>query len=97
MSKFTITGLVALILSALLLGFQTISSLMGSEGVAGMVEWKSLTLVDIAEKSYLNWINNIPWVIIQQAVNYVFNVPLYILFFCFGILCFLINALRSKA
>ena len=97
MSKFTITGLVAWILSALLLGFQTISSLMGSEGVAGMVAWKNLTLVDVAEKNYLNWINNIPWVSIQQAVNYVFNVPLYFLLFCFGILCFLINALRSKA
>ena len=97
MSKFTITGLVAWILSALLLGFQTISSLMGSEGVAGMVAWKNLTLVDVAEKNYLNWINNIPWVSIQQAVNYVVNVPLYLLLFYFGILCFLINALRSKA
>ena len=94
MSKFTITGLVAWILGALLLGFQAISSLMGSEG---MVAWKNLTLVDVAEKNYLNWINNIPWVSIQQAVNYVVNVPMYLLFFYFGILCFLINALRSKA
>ena len=94
MSKFTITGLVAWVLGALLLGFQTLSLFMGTEERA---VWKNLALVDVAEKDYLNWINNIPWVSIQQAVNYVVNVPLYLLLFCFGILCFLINALRSKA
>ncbi|MCG6880873.1 MAG: hypothetical protein LJE96_17225 [Deltaproteobacteria bacterium] len=97
MSKLKITGLVAWILSALILGFQTMSSFMNSEGVPGMVGRKNLTLVDVAGKNYLNWINNIPWVSIQKAVNYVVNAPLFLSLFCFGILCFLINAFKAKA
>ena len=94
MSKFTITGLVAWVLGALLLGFQAISLFMDTER---REVWKNLALVDVAEKNYLNWINDIPWVSVQQAVNYFVNIPLYLLLFCFGILCFLINAFRSKA
>ena len=94
MSKFTITGLVACVLGALLLGFQALSIFMGTEG---RTMWKSLALIDVAEKNYFNWINDIPWISVQTAINYVVNVPLYLLLFCFGILCFLINAFRSKA
>ena len=93
MSKFTITGLVAWVLGALLLGFQALSLFMGT---AERAVWKNLALVDVAKENYLNWINDIPWVSVQQAVNYVVNIPLYLLLFCFGILCFLINAFRSK-
>ena len=88
MSKFTITGLVAWVLGALLLGFQALSLFMGTVERA---VWKNLALVDVAKKNYLNWINDIPWVSVQQAVNYVVNIPLYLLLFCFGILCFLIK------
>jgi hypothetical protein len=93
MSKIKITGYVAWGLGGLLLGFHGLSEFTGLGGV----DWMNLALVDIAEKNYLNWINDIQWVSVQQALNYVVNMPLYLLLFCFGILCFLINAFRSKA
>ena len=94
MSKFTIAGLVSWISSALLLGFQAISLFMGSEGGNS---WKNLSLVDVVKESYLHWVDNIPWVHVQQAVDYVVHMPLYLLLFCFGFLCFLFNAFRSKS
>ena len=66
---------------------------MGSEeGVA----WKNLALVDVVEKNYLQWIEDIPWASVQQAVGYVVHMPLYLLLFCFGLLCFLLRSFTSK-
>ncbi len=93
MSKFTIAGLTAWLFGALILGFQSISSLMGTEDT---IVWKSLALVDIIAKNYFNWIEKISWVSIQQLVTYVVNMPLYLLLFCVGIICFVINAFISK-
>jgi hypothetical protein len=93
MSKFTIAGLVAWLFGALILGFQSISSLMGTEDT---IVWKSLALVDIIEKNYFNWIEKISWVSVQHVVTYVVNMPLYLLLFCVGIICFVINAFISK-
>ena len=93
MSKLKIIGFVSWGLGALLLGFQAISLFMGMEKKEA---WKDLTLVDVVEENYLHWIENIPWLNVQQAVDYVVNMQLYLLLFCLGILCFLINAFRSK-
>jgi hypothetical protein len=93
MSKLKIIGWISWISGALLIGFQTISMFMGAEE---KVEWKNLAIVDVAEEKYLHWIDNIPWVNVQEAVNYVVNMPLYLFLFCFGILCFLISALTPK-
>jgi hypothetical protein len=91
MSKIKIAGYVAWGLGLLLLGFHGLSEFSGLGGV----DWMNLALVDIAEKNYLNWINDIQWVSVQQALNYVVNMQLYLLLFCFGILCFLINVFRK--
>jgi len=94
MSKLKIAGWVAWVSGALLLGFQAISLFMGTEE---KVAWKNLAIVDVADKNYLHWIDTIPWVSVQQAVDYVVHMPIYLLLFCFGILCFLINGFRSKS
>jgi hypothetical protein len=93
MSKLTIIGFVAWLCGGLILGFQAISSLMGAEDE---MVWKSLTLVDVVGKNYFEWIKTLPWVILQQTVTYVVNMPLYLLLFCVGILCFLVNAFKPK-
>jgi len=99
MSKFTIAGLVSCLASGIILGFQAISALMdpsGSSITKGKTAWKNLTLVDSIGQEYFEWINTISWTSIQSSADYIVNMPLYILLFCIGILCFLINAFTSK-
>lgn len=93
MSKLTIVGLAAWLGGGLILGFQAISSLMGT---GDKMVWKSLTLVEVVGKNYFAWIETISWVIIQQAVSYIVNMPLYLLLFCVGGICFAVNAFKPK-
>jgi hypothetical protein len=52
--------------------------------------------VDSIGQEYFEWINTISWAAIQNIANYIVNMPLFILLFCIGILCFLINAFTSR-
>jgi hypothetical protein len=94
MSKLKIIGWISWISAGLLLGFQSISLFMG---IADGVAWKNLALNDVVDEDLFHWINNIPWTNVQQAADYVVNMPLYLLLFCFGLLCFLLNGLSSKS
>ncbi len=99
MSKFTIVGLVSCLASGIILGFQAISTLMDLSAPSITNEktaWKNLTLVDSIGQEYFEWINTISWGGIQNIANYIVNMPLFILLFCIGILCFLINAFTSR-
>ena len=99
MSKFTIAGLVSCLASGIILGFQAISTLMdpsASSITNGKTVWKNLTLVDSIGQEYFEWINTISLASIQSIADYIVNMPLFILLFCIGILCFLINAFTSK-
>jgi hypothetical protein len=94
MSKYTIIGLISWVFSALVLLFQTISSLTGT---TEKIVFKNLTLVGVFGEEYFNWIDSLSWVSIQKAANYIVIMPLYLLLFCIGILFFLIHMLASKS
>ncbi len=99
MSKFTIAGLLSCLAGGLILGFQAISTLMepsASSITNGKSAWKNLTLADSIGQEYFEWINTISLASIQNIADYIVNMPLFILLFCIGILCFLINAFTSK-
>ena len=94
MSKYTIIGLISWVFSALVLLFQTISSLTGTTET---IVFKNLTLVSVLGEEYFNWIDSLSWVSVQKAANYIVIMPLYLLLFCIGILFFLIQMLASKS
>ncbi len=99
MSKLPIAGLVSCLASGIILGFQAISTLMDSSAPSITNEktaWKKLTLVDSIGQEYFEWINTISLASIQSIADYIVNMPLSILLFCIGILCFLIKAFTSK-
>ncbi len=99
MSKFTIAGLVSCLASAIILGFQTISTLMDPSAASitkGKTAWNNLTLADSIGPEYFEWIDTISWTSIQSIANYIVDMPLYILLLCIGILCFVINAFTSR-
>jgi hypothetical protein len=93
MSKYTIIGLVSWLVSLLILLFQTISSLMGTEET---MVFKNLSLVSVIGQGHFDWINSLSWVNVQKAANYIVTMPLFLLLFCMGIFFFLLHMLLSK-
>ena len=93
MSKYTMAGLTSWLFSGLILLFQAISSVMGNEE---KLAFKSLSLARVVGQEHFKWIESISWANIQNAVSFIVNMPLFILFFCIGILFFLIHMATNK-
>ncbi|MGA8178832.1 MAG: hypothetical protein WB792_02155 [Desulfobacterales bacterium] len=93
MSKFTIAGLLLWFCSALLLGYQALAGFVRS---GGTIIWKSITLMDVAGKNRLNWIEGISPGFLHLILQYIVTMQLYILLFFVGILFFIISRLTSK-
>jgi hypothetical protein len=93
MSKYTMAGLTSWLFSGLILLFQAISSVMGNEE---KFAFKSLSLVSVFGQEHFKWIESISWASIQNAVSFLVNMPLFILFFCIGILFFLIHMATNR-
>ncbi len=87
MSKLTIAGLLSWLFGLLLLGFQGISTLMDEEA-----DWDNMTILDVVEPQYLEWVDKIPVNIVQNGVDYIISMPLFVLLFCVGTIAFIINA-----
>ncbi len=98
MSKFTILGLLSWLGSLVLLGFQAIFTFMdpSASSLTTKTVWKKISVVDIIDTKYFDWINSIPWVSIKESANYVITMPLFILLFCVGLLFFITNAFMPK-
>ncbi len=88
MNKFTIVGIAAFLGGGVLLGFQAISALMESEGAA----WKQISLLDVFDASWFNWIDTLSWAMLRLTANYLVSMPLFLLLFGIGTLAFLLNA-----
>ncbi len=72
MSKLTILSLILIAAGLLLLGFQSIQSLMGTE-----IVWKQITIEGLLRPEHVAWIESISWSMIQRAAVYVLKAPLY--------------------
>ena len=91
MSKVAILGIISCVGALILIIFQAISSVMGTVAV-----WKNLTLVDILEPELFAWTDKIPWFGIEKMLDYLFNMPLFLLLLCIGILSLIISGLFNK-
>lgn len=98
MSKCTILGLLSWLGSLILLGFQAILTFMDPSAcsLTGKTVWKKISIIDLIDIKYLDWINGISWVSLQNGMNYLITMPLFILLFFLGILFFIINAFIPK-
>ena len=86
MSKWNILGGICWAASAILLLFQAIGKMMRED-----YNWEMMSLVDVVEKKYLNWIDGINVDLGRQAAEYIVNMPLYLLLFALGILFFVFS------
>lgn len=79
MNKFTLSGLLAWIVSGVLVGFQAIANLMKAD-VDVSSDWKNIDLFDLIGRTNLSWAMDWDWVV------YVLDLPLFILLFAVGLL-----------
>ena len=92
MNKATLTGILFLIGGGCIIGFQTLSSMMTADEIV----WKAMSLVDVTGSDTLAWVTGISIQPIQQALEYIVTMPLYLLFFGVGILMIIIGGFMSK-
>ncbi|MCP3951550.1 MAG: hypothetical protein GY697_04940 [Desulfobacterales bacterium] len=92
MNKFTLLGLIFLVLGGCILGFQAISSMMA----VGEITWKTMNLVDVTSPETLKWVNGISIQLVQKGLKYIVTMPLYMLSFALGVLLLIIGGFISK-
>jgi hypothetical protein len=92
MNKFTLIGLILLLVGGCILGFQAISSMM----TVGEITWKTMNLVDVTSPQILEWVNGISIQLIQKGLKYIVTMPLYMLSFVMGVVMLIIGGFFSK-
>jgi len=93
MSKFTIAGLASWFIGGLIFVFQAIGGLVRT---GGDMVWKNMTLLDTIGKTHFSWVDGMSEGTLQNAVQYIIAMPLYLLLFCIGILFLILGRLTSK-
>jgi hypothetical protein len=91
MSKLTIVGLLTTLSGLVVLGFQAISSLMGTEEV-----WKSLSLRDVLDNGQLGWIDQVALFGVDRGLDYLVSMPLFVLLVGSGAILLLVAGFVSK-
>lgn len=86
MTKYTLIGVLSCVAGGLLIGFQMLSSIMGTKAV-----WRSSSLVDIVGEQYFEWMGNASLVGLERVAEYIVTLPLFVLLFCIGGLFFLLD------
>jgi hypothetical protein len=93
MSKLTFAGLASLCIGGVLIAFQVIGGLVST---GGDLVWKSMTLLDVFGKTHFSWIDGMSEGIIQNIIQYIVTMQLYLLLICIGILFLILGRLTSK-
>lgn len=92
MSKYYIVGGLLCLGGLVLVGFQAISSMM----TPGDIVWKSLSLVDVLDATYLKWIDSISWHSIQKNLKHITTMPMYILLLGTGTFSMIVGGVVDK-
>lgn len=93
MSKLTIAGLLLWFCSGLLLGYQALAGFVRS---GGTIIWKNITLMDVVDKSRLDWIEGVSSGTLHLILQYIVTMQLYLLLFFVGLFFLIISRLTSK-
>jgi len=86
MTKFTLIGVLSCLAGGVLIGFQAVSSVMGSKAA-----WRSFTIVDIVGERFGDWMGNSSLGSLERIAEYVATMPLFVLLFCIGGLFFVLD------
>jgi hypothetical protein len=89
MNKLTITGLLCWCGCLVILGFQSIATVMKDDA-----KWESLSLEELVGTQHFIWVDSIDWYPVYKAVDYLITMPLFLLLFILGVIFFVINAFK---
>ena len=91
MSKLTIFSLVLIGCGLLLVGFQSIQSLMGTE-----IVWEEITLLGLMKPEHVKWFETISWSLLNRTANYLIALPLYILLLSVGGILLILSGIFAR-
>ena len=95
MSIFSVFGIIFLLASLGLLGYQAIAAFL-TLGVSNNFVFKNIRLIDILNDKYLAWINgSISSTFLHNIADFVFTSPLFLLFMAGALLFLLIHAFKQ--
>ncbi|MBF0102162.1 MAG: hypothetical protein HQK77_14765 [Desulfobacterales bacterium] len=91
MSKLNLAGGVSWAGAFVLFLFQAISGFTKTGS-----EFTNIRLLDLAEPKKFEWIKDVSWDVLQNSLNYIITVPLYILLLVVGVFFFVLSGLFNK-
>lgn len=86
MTKYTLLGVLASLGGGVLIGFQAISTAMGSDK-----GFKNIALTDVIGSRYMESLGNFVPASLEGTVDYIATMPLFIILFCIGGLFFVLD------
>ena len=86
MSKWAMLGGLCWVISGVLVLFQIIGNMIKEN-----YNWQMMSIVDVVESQYLDWIDKIDINLARQALDYIVTMPLYLLLLVVGGICFLFS------
>ena len=95
MSKLTKIGLSFFFAAILLLGYQAVLALMGSDRMGSDLVWINISPADFLSESVFSLINSIHFSMVQKVIRFLVDLPLFACFFCIAFIFFVIQAFRS--
>ena len=91
MSRIAILGILSWIGAALAFGFQAISAVMGPKAT-----FRDVCIIDFLSDEVLNWIDEMTWLTTQRAIDYIIEVPIYIMLAVIGTVLLIISGIRWR-
>jgi hypothetical protein len=88
-------GIGSLCLAIIALGYPIIVGIIGL-GYTDKVDFSPQSLLEILGRDSFLWVENIPVGVIQSAVNYLVNLPLFLLLFGISIIFILIHFISPE-
>jgi len=102
MKRSNVVGVVSIIIGGLMWGYQALGDFMGRSaklsqsamGASKGIDY--VAMVDIFPEGNFDFIDQIPWPPVQQGVEYLVTMPLFILLIVVGIITLVIGGIFIK-
>ena len=97
MSGLTKLGIIFLLAGILVLGYQSISTLMGTDRMAKDLVWEKLSLADVFGGFDSASYENLSFFGIRDILQFLAEAPLFLWMFGLAFICFLLNAFGPRS
>ena len=96
MSKLTVIGMLFLFAGFVVLGYQGMLALRGTDKMGSDFIWTDLSLGDFLNEGAFNWINGISISAIRRVILLLLKMPLFLHLLSLAVICFFIQSFKIK-